>query len=182
MLNPSYRSSPLQMRYHREPLDLLALIGVQECIVVAERYAAVGIAPWAKHVGMGEQTGAAQRAVLIDRTESDRLHAVERRFAHFQIVECRRRRTVHSLMDVPRIIEPQAEAVMRLQLCAVRHVNSVSRNIIDGGEAIVASGRNIYSVAGGAVFRRGVSERNRPRLAEQPLENGRRIGVGLSGI
>src|SRR5262249_61487488 len=94
----------------------------------------------------------------------------------------RRARTVHSPMAVPRIIEPRAEAGMRFQLCAVRHVNSVSRNIIDGGEAIVASGRNIYSVAGGAVFRRGVSERNRPRLAEQPLENGRRIGVGLSGI
>ena len=49
----------LQMRYHGEPFDLLALIGAQERIVVPERHAAVGIAPRTEHVSMGEQSGAA---------------------------------------------------------------------------------------------------------------------------
>src|ERR1700722_18028193 len=160
------------MRYHGEAFDLLALIGAQERIIVPERHAAVGIAPGTEHISMREQAGAAQSAILVDRNEPYRLHAVERRFAHFQIVECRRRRTVHSLMNVARIVDPRAEAGMRFQLRAVRQVHGMGRYVIDGGEAVVASGPETYAVGGAAVFRRRVSERDRPRLAEQLLENG----------
>ena len=63
---------------------------------------------------------------------------------------------------------------MRFQRGAVRHVNNMRGDIVDGGRPIVATQRNDRR-ARHAVIGRRVGERLRRRPAEQPLEDRRRL-------
>src|SRR5579871_3211524 len=75
------RAGSAHMRDDNEPLDLVVAVGAEECLVVPERHAAVGVAARAKHVGVGEQSVAAEdRVVATHRGQADRLHAMEHGF------------------------------------------------------------------------------------------------------
>jgi hypothetical protein len=115
-----------------ELTHLAAQEGLQEGVVVAERDAAVRIAAGPKHIGVGEQAGAAEdRARAADRVKADGAHAVEQRFAHAQIVDMRRRHAAHAQVGVIRIVAHGAEAGMRLEPRAVGHMHELGGDVVD---------------------------------------------------
>src|SRR5439155_11505962 len=79
--------SLLDLRQHREAADALALVGIEERVVIPERDAAVGLTTGPEHVGVREQPVAAVDFFLAaDRRQPQRRHAVKQRLAQLQFV------------------------------------------------------------------------------------------------
>src|SRR5581483_2801969 len=73
----------IQLRDHREPRDPARLEGLEERAVILERHAAVRLAVRPEHIRVREQAGAVEdRRLAGDRSEPDRLDAVEQALAH----------------------------------------------------------------------------------------------------
>lgn len=64
-----------------QALDLAALIGTQESVVVLEGHAPVRIAVRAEHVGMRQKSRSAEDVVVADRRQPQRLHAVKKQLS-----------------------------------------------------------------------------------------------------
>src|SRR5258708_14590372 len=76
------RARSLHPCHHREPLDALIAVGVEEGVVIPERDAAVGIAVGSEHEAVREQAAAAiDRVLAADRGQPQRRHAVKQRLA-----------------------------------------------------------------------------------------------------
>ena len=167
---------------------------VQERVVVLERHAAVGIAVRAEHVGVREQARASEDVAVADRREAQRRHAVEQLLARPQFIEVRRRRAAHAFVDVTGIVEPIAEARVRLQPRSVGQIDRARRDVVDGGPLVVPrrrrragedrkSGRAIRRGASRAAFRRRIGDGGAGRTPrrEQSLENVAIVGRRRSG-
>src|ERR1700735_3407687 len=114
--------------------DAVVAIGVQECVVIPERYAAVGLTPGSEHEGMREQTCASVDGLFAaNGIQSQRLHAVKQRLARRQLVKMRRRHAPHSDLRGAWIVKAGAETGMRFQLAAIGQVNHVRGDVVDGG-------------------------------------------------
>src|SRR5262249_25043961 len=92
------------LRDHREALDLPALEGAQENVIGLERYAAVGIAVRAQHVGMREQPDPIEGEASTDRVQAQRLNAMKERLAQRELIDAGRRRAAIALIDEARVV------------------------------------------------------------------------------
>jgi hypothetical protein len=118
--------------------------------------------------------------------EAQCLDAVEKLLPRLKLIDIRRRRSAHSFVDVARIVQPVAEARMRFQSCSIGQVDSMRRDIINGGPSIVAgrrAGCETSCITKNATVRSRVCE-DRPRRlrhAKQLLEKRAIIGGRESG-
>jgi len=77
-------------------------------------------------------------------------------FTRLEVVDVRRRRADHALVDISRFVHQAAQPRMCLELATVRQVNGLGRNVIDGRLTVIAQRRQILA------------------LAEQPIPRGQR--------
>src|SRR5690349_23054145 len=70
-----------------------------------------------------------------------------------------------------RIVEAIAESRMGFKSPAVRHVNRMGRNVVDGGETIIATADVCPGGVQVGIVGRRIGKCSRSRFAEQLLEN-----------
>src|SRR5450755_3959930 len=130
-----------------EALDLTAVKGFQKFLVVLDRHAAVRSAVRPEHMAVREQPGPPDRTVAINGKHTERLDGVKQSLPRFQVIDIWWRRSNISLAHVCRIVHQTTQSRMRLELQPVWHVDGARRDVIDGGEIVIAKRRQIRPVA-----------------------------------
>ena len=121
---------------------------------------------------MREQSGSSERIAASHGQHAKRLDAVKQPFAWLQVIDARRRRSNHVLADMFRVVHQAAISRMRLEFGAVRQIDGVRGNIIDGGEIVIAKRSKIrpapceQSAIGGERGQRDVGRKQ----VRQPLQ------------
>jgi len=114
--------------------------------------------------------------------EAQRLDSVEKLLPRRKLIDIRRRRTVHSFVDVTRIVQPVVEARMRFQSRSIGQVDGMRRDIVNRGPSIIArrrAGCETSCIAKNAIFRRCIGKdrlRRLGRRAKKLLEKRAIIG------
>ena len=120
------------MRHDDKARDLASLIGGEEFMTILEGHAAIQIAARPAHIGMREHADAAIHIALTDWVEPQGRDPVEQLLAQLQSIGLGRDHASILLAEGTRIVEVAAEPRMRLEPLAVRHIDGVRCNIIDG--------------------------------------------------
>jgi hypothetical protein len=74
------RVSSLQTCHHRQALDPVIQVSLEEGVIVSDRHAAIRIAIWAEHKAVREEAGSAEDFSLILGNQSQRAHTMEKLF------------------------------------------------------------------------------------------------------
>ena len=85
--------------------------------------------------------------VFAHRRHAQRRDTMKQLFTRLEVIDVRRRRADHALIDIGRIVHQAAEPGMCLELGTVRQVHGLGRNVIDGRLTVVAQRRQILSLA-----------------------------------
>ena len=108
-------AASLDLRQHREAADTLITIGVEERIMILERYAAVGLTARPEQIGVCEQSVPAEDLLLAaNRRQPQHWHAVKQCFTRLQFVDMRRRHALHPHVRITDVIHLRAESRTRL--------------------------------------------------------------------
>src|SRR4029077_19269349 len=126
------RGSAPAMRHDDEARDLASLIGGEEFIIILEGHAAIRIAAGPEHVAMREHADAAVHVAVTDWVEPQGRDPVEQLLAGLESIGLGRDHAPILLADGTRIVEVAAAPGMRREPLAVRHIDGVRRNVIDG--------------------------------------------------
>ena len=170
--------------YDDQTFNLAILKRLQKRVVVLEGHTSVRITVRAEHVSVCEKACASVDVTAANRLEAQRLDSVEKLLPRLKLIDVRRRRPAHSFVDVTRVVQPVAKARMGFQSCSIGQVDSMRRDIINGGPSIVAGRRarcETSCITKNATFRSCVCE-DRPRRlrhAKKLLE--KRAIIGGSG-
>src|ERR1700730_18919529 len=127
--------------YDDQTFNLAILKRLQKRVVVLEGHTSVRITVRAEHVSVCEKACASIDVTAANRLEAQRLDSVEKLLPRLKLIDIRRRRPAHSFVDVTGIVQPVAQARMRFQSCSIGQVDSMRRDIINGGPSIVAGRR-----------------------------------------
>src|ERR1700736_3147343 len=87
---------------------------------------------------MGEEPRTPGCVAALSRDPAERLNPVKLPFAGLQLIDGRRRRTGVGHGNMVRIVPQAAHSRMRLEDRSVWQVNGMRRDIVNGGETIVA--------------------------------------------
>ena len=123
---------------------------------------------------MREKPGATEDAAVAHRREAQGLDPVKKPFSQRKIIDVRRRGPAHSFMHVTRIVQFVAQARMRLQCRPIRQIDSVRRNIVNGGPSIVPEQRARRDLSRGvdnAAFWSRICEGGRGSLRPRRLQH-----------
>ena len=131
------------MRHDDEARYHAPLIGGQEFMIILEGHAAIRIAAGPEHIGMREHADAAIHIAVTDWVEPQGRDPVEQLLARLESIGLGRDHAPILLAEGTRIVEVAAEPRMRLEPLAVRHIDGMRRNIIDGCAASGARRRQL---------------------------------------
>ena len=101
--------------------------------------------------------------VFAHRRHAQRRDAMKQLFTRLEVIDVRRRRADHALIDMRRIVHQAAEPGMCLKLGAVRQINGLGRNVVDRRLTVVAQRRQILSLAEQPIPRRQRRQREAHR-------------------
>ena len=150
------------------PLSMASEEGVQELGIVAEGHASVRLAVRAQHVGVGQDAGATVHPAAVDGVEADGANPMKQLPAQSEIVDIRRRCTLHPQIHMAGIVHEAAKAGMGFQAAPARQVDGARRDIVDRGTAVIVQRRDLLARLRGANARFG-NGRFRRRIGSQVL-------------